>query len=147
MITKTKFLFSLAVAFTLLIAESDLYAQLTLPNGSQKATVTQQVGISTISINYSRPKVNNREIWGKLVPYGMNNLGFGTAKESPWRAGADENTTITFSHDMSIQNKKIAAGTYGLHLVVKEDGGATVILSNNSTAWGSYFYNPEEDAL
>jgi hypothetical protein len=58
-------------------------AQLNIPQGSQKASVSQTVGISKIYINYSRPSVNNREIWGKLVPYGMNNLGFGTATESP----------------------------------------------------------------
>ena len=72
----------------------DANAQLNTPQGSQKASVSQTVGISKIYINYSRPSVNAREIWGQLVPYGMNNLGFGTAKESPWRAGANENTII-----------------------------------------------------
>ena len=69
-------------------------AQLNTPQGSQKATISQTVGISNIYITYSRPSVNGREVWGKLVPFGMNNLGFGTAKESPWRAGANENTII-----------------------------------------------------
>jgi tetratricopeptide (TPR) repeat protein len=105
------------------------------------------VGISEITINYSRPAVKGREIWGKLVPYGMNNLGFGTAKESPWRAGADENTTISLSHDTTIEGKSLRSGTYGLHIAPLENGDATIIFSNNSTAWGSFFYNPDEDAL
>ncbi len=83
----------------------DANAQLNIPQGSQKASVSQTVGISKIYINYSRPSVNNREIWGKLVPYGMNNLGFGTATESPWRAGANENTFIKFADDVKIEGQ------------------------------------------
>lgn len=131
----------------ILCLNSSAFAQLNVPRGSQQATVSQRVGITDISISYSRPSVNGREIWGKLVPYGMNNLGFGTAKESPWRAGADENTTIAFTHDVTIEGKNLKAGTYGLHMVIHEDGKATIIFSNNSTAWGSFFYEPSEDAL
>ncbi|MEZ4796135.1 MAG: DUF2911 domain-containing protein [Flavobacteriaceae bacterium] len=132
---------------TSLLTTNNTNAQLNLPAGSQKASVSQTVGITNISINYSRPSVNGREIWGALVPYGMNNLGFGTAKESPWRAGANENTTIKFTTDVSVEGKPISAGEYGLHVVVKEDGGATIIFSKNHTAWGSFFYEPSEDAL
>lgn len=123
------------------------YSQLDLPQASQMATVSQRVGITDITITYSRPAVKGRELWGQLVPYGMNNLGFGTAKESPWRAGANENTTIHFSDDVSIQGNNLEAGTYGLHMVVHEDGKVDVIFSRNSNAWGSYFYDPSEDAL
>ena len=123
------------------------FGQLELPAASQKASVTQRVGITDITITYSRPAAKGREIWGQLVPYGMNNLGFGTAEESPWRAGANENTTIQFTDDVSIQGKELAAGTYGLHMVLHEDGKVEVIFSKNSTAWGSYFYDPAEDAL
>ncbi|WP_460218587.1 DUF2911 domain-containing protein [Psychroserpens sp. MEBiC05023] len=123
------------------------YAQLNTPRGSQQATVSQRVGVSDVSITYSRPSVNDREIWGKLVPYGMNNLGFGTSTAAPWRAGANENTTITFSHDAKIEGKAIKAGTYGLHLEVKPDNTATLILSNDADAWGSYFYDDTKDAL
>ena len=70
-------------------------AQLETPKGSQKTSVMLRIGTTDITITYSRPSVNNREIWGKLVPFGMNNLGFGTSTATPWRAGADENTTIT----------------------------------------------------
>jgi hypothetical protein len=126
---------------------STAYAQLNTPRGSQKSTISQTVGITEISVTYARPSVRKRIIWGKLVPYGMNNLGFGTAKSSPWRAGADENTTITFSDDVKVEGKAIKAGTYGLHMDIKENGNVTIIFSKNSTAWGSYFYEPSEDAL
>lgn len=135
------------VGLGVLLLSTDLNAQLDLPRGSQMAKVSQRVGIADITIAYSRPSVNEREIWGKLVPYGMNNLGFGTAKESPWRAGANENTVIKFTDDVKIEGKELAAGKYGLHMVIHENGKADVIFSKNSTAWGSYFYEPSEDAL
>ena len=123
------------------------FAQLNTPRGSQQATVSQRVGISDISITYSRPSVNGREVWGKLVPYGMNNLGFGTATAAPWRAGANENTTITFSHDAKVEGKSVKAGTYGLHIEVKADKTATLILSNDANSWGSFYYDQSKDAL
>lgn len=140
-------IFKIAAIFTFLIIGTSAFAQLTLPRGSQQSTTTQRIGITDITLKYSRPSVKGREIWGKLVPYGMNNLGFGTAKESPWRAGADENTIISFTHDVSVEGKALKAGIYGLHMIVSENGNVTVIFSNNSTSWGSYFYTPEEDAL
>lgn len=130
---------------TFLFTSINANAQLDLPRGSQKASVSQTVGISKIYISYSRPSVNGREIWGKLVPYGMNNLGFGTATESPWRAGANENTIIKFTNDVTVEGQPVPAGKYGLHMVIKEDGGATVILSKNNSAWGSFFYDPADD--
>ncbi|MEM7086156.1 MAG: DUF2911 domain-containing protein [Bacteroidota bacterium] len=133
-------------AFTMLATVS-VEAQITTPRGSQTTTISQTVGTSTIEITYSRPSVRDREIWGKLVPYGLNDLGFGTSKAAPWRAGANENTTISFSHDMKVEGKPIKAGTYGLHIEVKENNKATLLLSNNSTSWGSFFYDPAEDAL
>lgn len=123
------------------------HAQLDLPRGSQMAKVSQRIGITDISIKYSRPSVNGREIWGALVPYGMNNLGFGTAKESPWRAGANENTIIKFSDDVTVEGKMLPAGKYGLHMVIHPDNRATVIFSKNYEAWGSYFYDPADDAI
>ncbi|PRX54720.1 DUF2911 domain-containing protein [Flagellimonas meridianipacifica] len=137
-------IFFLAILFS----SSSSIAQLNfLPRGSQTAKVMQRIGNTDVTIVYSRPSVNDREIWGALVPYGMNNLGFGTAKESPWRAGANENTIFKTSHDLSIDGKTLPAGKYGLHMIVNEDNTATVIFSNNYSAWGSYFYKPEEDVL
>ncbi len=143
----TKNIFTTFIFAAILLFSASLFAQLNTPRGSQRATVKQTVGITSIAINYSRPSVKEREIWGKLVPYGMNNLGFGTAKESPWRAGADENTIIKFSDDVTVEGQSLKAGKYGLHMVIKENGDADIIFSHNSNSWGSYFYNSAEDAL
>jgi tetratricopeptide (TPR) repeat protein len=113
---------------------------------SPHAKILQEVGLSEITIDYHRPAVKGREVWGKLVPYGMTNLGFGTAKESPWRAGANENTVITFSDEVKINGDALPAGSYGLHMIVTEKDWA-IIFSKTSTAWGSYFYDPKDDAL
>lgn len=131
----------------MLLGNFNLAAQLDLPRASQQATVSQRIGISEVQIHYSRPAVAGRAVWGQLVPYGMNNLGFGTAKESPWRAGADENTVITLQHDALVEGKALPAGSYGLHMIVYENGGATVIFSRKKSAWGSFFYDSADDAL
>ncbi|MEL6917767.1 MAG: DUF2911 domain-containing protein [Bacteroidota bacterium] len=141
----TKYLFFMSLG--LLFFSMEATAQLDLPRGSQMAKVSQTVGITDMTIIYSRPSVNEREVWGSLVPYGMNNLGFGTAEESPWRAGANENTVIKFTNDVKIEGKELAAGKYGLHMVIHEDDKATIIFSKNHGAWGSYFYEPSEDVL
>lgn len=135
------------VAGLLLCVSFSSNAQLNTPRGSQMASVMQRVGTTDITITYSRPSVNGREVWGKLVPFGMNNLGFGTSQAAPWRAGANENTTITFTHDAKIEGESISAGTYGLHINVKDANNATIILSKDKDAWGSYFYDPAKDAL
>jgi tetratricopeptide (TPR) repeat protein len=126
-------------------------AQMTLPpsGNNQKAEVTQYLGMVKVTIAYSSPDVAGREIWGKLVPYGMANLGFGRSSEqnpSPWRAGANENTVITFSHDVEVEGKPLKAGSYGLHMVPGAEEW-TIIFSTNAGAWGSFFYNPDQDAL
>ncbi len=140
--TITSFVMCLMLCFSFTVM-----AQLNTPQGSQMASIMQRVGTTDITITYSRPSVNDREIWGKLVPFGMNNLGFGTSKAAPWRAGANENTTISFTHDAKIEGKSIAAGTYGLHINVKDADNATIILSKDIDAWGSYFYDEANDAL
>ncbi|MBN8826266.1 MULTISPECIES: DUF2911 domain-containing protein [unclassified Spirosoma] len=125
-------------------------AQLTFPadGGNKKASVSERIGLTDVTIHYDRPAVKGREgkVWGELVHYGFKDLGFGTSKESPWRAGANENTTITVSTDVAINGKPLTAGTYGLLMAVQEND-VTVIFSKNSTSWGSYFYDPKEDAL
>ena len=108
---------------------------LDLPRQSQHATVSQRIGITDITINYHRPLVNDRKVWGNLVPYGQ-----------VWRAGANENTTITFTDPVTIEGKTLAAGTYGLHMIPNQDQW-TIIFSNNSTSWGSFTYRESEDAL
>ncbi|MDP1726632.1 MAG: DUF2911 domain-containing protein [Bacteroidota bacterium] len=108
---------------------------LTLPRESQYASITQRVGITDITVVYHSPAVKGRKIFGSLVPY-----------DNWWRAGANENTTISFSHEVSIEKQKIPAGIYGLHMIPGTDMW-TIIFSNNHTSWGSFFYKKEEDAL
>ena len=121
----------------------------TIPDGgNKKAMVSQRIGITDVTIRYDRPGVKGREgkIWGGLVPFGFNDLGFGTSKQAPWRAGANESTTIEFSTDISFEGKPVPAGKYGFFIAVGKEE-STLILSKNNTAWGSFFYDPKEDQL
>ena len=124
----------LVVAFVsgLSVAQSAL---LDLPRQSQHAVVEQRIGITDITINYHRPLANGRRIWGGVVPYGQ-----------VWRAGANENTTISFSDPVTIEGKPLDKGTYGLHMIPGETEW-TVIFSKMSNAWGSFTYDEKEDAL
>ncbi|RCS27854.1 DUF2911 domain-containing protein [Polaribacter sp. WD7] len=142
----SKTLWFLALGLSFLFA-NETTAQLTLPARSQEAEVTQRVGITDITIHYNRPLTRGRKIWGALVPYGFNNLGFGTSKSAPWRAGADYNTTIAFAHDVKLEGKDVKAGKYALFMAPKEDGTVTIVLSSNTTSWGSYYYDESEDVL
>jgi hypothetical protein len=126
------------------------------PNGdNQKASVTQWIGPASVTITYNSPDVHapngedrKGKIWGTDVAhYGFIDQGFGPAKAAPWRAGANEGTTITFSHDVKIGGKDLKAGTYGLFLDVEKEGPWRWIFSKNSKSWGSYFYDQNEDAL
>jgi Protein of unknown function (DUF2911) len=109
--------------------------ELNIPRVSQRGTVSQRIGLTDITIVYHRPEVGGREIWGKTVPYGK-----------VWRAGANENTTISFTDDVSVEGKPLPAGTYGLHMIPDKDQW-TIIFSKNSTSWGSFSYDEKEDAL
>lgn len=123
------------------------------PSGdNQKSEISQWVGLMKVTINYSSPDVHGPngedrkgKIWGGVVHYGYIDQGYGTSKAAPWRAGANENTTVAFSHDVKIGDKVVKAGTYGLFLEVAKDGPWTWILSKDANSWGSYFYNPELD--
>jgi hypothetical protein len=108
---------------------------LDLPRQSQHAVVTQRIGITDITINYHRPLANGRQIWGKVAPYG-----------DVWRAGANENTTITFSDPVTIEGQPLDKGTYGLHMIPGENQW-TVIFSKDSRDWGSFSYKQDDDAL
>jgi tetratricopeptide (TPR) repeat protein len=107
---------------------------ITLPDASPKASVSQSVGMADITIAYHRPAVNKRKIWGGLVPW-----------NDVWRAGANENTTISFSSPVSVGGKALPAGTYGLHMIPTE-GDWTIAFSNEHNAWGSFSYDAKEDA-
>ena len=108
---------------------------LDLPRQSQRAQISQRIGITDITISYHRPLVNDRKVWNDLVPYGK-----------VWRAGANENTTITFSDPVLIEGKPLDKGTYGLHMIPNADEW-TIIFSKNSTSWGAFTYDQAEDAL
>jgi hypothetical protein len=108
---------------------------LDLPLQSQGAQISQRIGITDITISYHRPLVNDRKVWGGLVPYG-----------EVWRAGANMNTTITFSDPVQIEGKPLDKGTYGLHMIPNADEW-TIIFSKNSTSWGAFTYDQKEDAL
>src|ERR1700683_572503 len=119
--------------------------QITSPRvPSPGATVSQTVGISTVTVIYSRPSVRGREIWGSLVPYGYNVQAFGAGNSAPWRAGANENTLIQFSHPAMVEGQAVPAGTYGLFFVINSDNTGEVILSKDNKSWGSFFYNPKQ---
>ncbi len=109
--------------------------QLQLPQPSPAASVSQTVGLTAIEIDYHRPLVRGRTVWGDLVPYGQ-----------VWRAGANENTTISFSTPVSVGGRALPAGAYGLH-TIPAAGEWTVILSKNSGNWGSFRYEEKDDAV
>jgi hypothetical protein len=121
--------------------------------GNQKASVTQNIGPVRIGIEYSSPAVHGPDgkdrkgqIWGKLVPYGLTDLGFGNGKPAPWRAGANENTVFTVSDAVTIEGKTLAAGRYGLHMIAGPEEW-TLIFSKDSNAWGAFYYEADSDAL
>ena len=139
---------ALLVTFTPSIAQ---IMPLTLEpdGGNRKASVSEQIGIVKIAINYSRPGVKGREgkIWNTPVAhYGFADQGHGTSTAAPWRAGANENTTMSFSHPVKIEGRDLPAGTYGFFIALGETE-STLIFSKIYTSWGSFYYDPTEDAL
>jgi tetratricopeptide (TPR) repeat protein len=123
-----------ALAAILVAAPAE--AQITgLPKVSQAASLTQTIGVTTVTVTYHRPGIKGRTIYGGLVPY-----------DQVWRAGANENTTVSFSHPVKVEGQDLAAGTYGLHTIPTETDW-TVIFSNDHLSWGSFFYDQTADAL
>jgi tetratricopeptide (TPR) repeat protein len=157
----TKFSTTSAVVFLLLFFFSfSMQAQVTRPpvSDNQRSKICQWMGEVEVCVTYNSPDVTlpsgksrRGEIWGKVVPYGMaaerwlENDGEATTLK-PWRAGANENTVITFSHDVLIEGKQVKAGAYGLFFVAGEKEWQ-LILSTDSNKWGHYFYNEKNDAL
>lgn len=141
-------IFAEFLVFILILGVSVLPAQqnLSFVRVSPQAKAVQNIGFATIEIDYSRPGANGREIWGKLVPYGLAPNAFGNGKPMPWRSGANENTTIFLSHDAKVNGELLPAGKYSIHMIVQEDEW-TIIFNNDFDAWGSFFYEQENDAL
>lgn len=129
------YIFYIIMFILMLAAVVSAQTQLTAPQVSQKASVSQTIGLTDITINYHEPMVKGREIWGKLVPY-----------NEVWRGGANENTTITFTDPVKVEGQDIPAGTYGLHFIPTENEW-TVIFNKNYWSWGSFNYRQEDDQL
>lgn len=136
--------------FSMLLITGNAQITLTmLPSGgNKKASVSEQIGITRVTIHYDRPGVKGREgkVWGELVHEGFTDPEFGTSKSSPWRAGANENTTIEFSTDVIIEGQSLPAGKYGFFIAYNPTE-CTLIFSKNSGSWGHYYYSEKEDAL
>lgn len=103
---------------------------------SPAETATGKIGNATVTINYGAPSVRDREIWGKLVPYG-----------EVWRAGANEATTFETNQDLTIEGQKLPAGKYSFFIIPEKDNSATVIFNKTSKQWGAYDYKQSDDQL
>ena len=130
-----KNLFAIAIAATMMFTVNESFAQLKLPAASSSQTVTQGLGIENVTLNYSRPSMNGRKIFGDLVPY-----------NEVWRTGANTNTTLTFEGDVELNGHKLSAGTYALFTIPNKSEW-TIIISKNTKQWGAYTYKQSEDAL
>lgn len=137
----------------IILFAAELFAQVpyngAVPNGyTKKAVVSEQVGLTQVTITYHRPAVKGREgkVWGGLVPKGFTDQGFGNGKPAPWRAGANENTVIEFDNDVKIEGQALAKGRYGF-FIAYDPAESTVIFSKRSDSWGSFYYDEKEDAL
>ena len=133
------------------LCSAQVYSQaLRIPQHTNFTRTTgARVGVTDIQIHYNSPGVKGREgkIYGTdIVPYGYTVLGFGSNVASPWRAGADECTVMSFTTDVTINGKKLPAGKYAFFIAVYEDS-SVLIFNKNYDAWGSYFYRKELDVL
>ncbi len=126
-----------AIATALCLFAFSLFGQapIPLPEASPAASVGQTIGVTDVAITYHRPAVNKRKIWGGLVPY-----------DSLWRAGANENTTISFSTPVKVEGKDLPAGTYAFY-AIPTSSQWTLIFSKFTGDWGGYNYDPAEDVL
>ena len=138
-------LMALIISFSL---SSTLQAQGDQPRKSPKASVSQVIGVDTdVTINYSRPAMRGRDIYWDVVPNGMEEgNNYSDNKPFPWRAGANENTTIEFSKDLEIEGKAISAGKYSIHMIPSETTWV-VIFNKVNDGWGSFKYDASQDAL
>ena len=148
--------FAIMFVFSCAVATS---AQVTLPRPSQKASVMQRIGVTDVTITYSRPGVKNRQIWGDPLP-GQKAEGEATLdnqnerpKGAPivpwkhvWRTGANEATTFVVTDDVLINGQKLAAGNYSLHTIPDKDEW-TIVFNGTANQWGSFDYDPAKDTL
>ena len=144
-----------ALAIAAAVCAPAAFGQITTPpsGDNQHSVVTQYIGLVRVTIDYNSPDVHapngedrTGKIWGQLVPYGVIDDPFGTCTECPWRAGANENTVFSVSHDVKVEGQPLPAGRYGLFMIAGPEEW-TVIFSKNADSWGSYFYDKAEDQL
>jgi len=130
---------------------SACFSQMDIPpvGFNPRSTISEEIGITSISIKYSRPGVKGREgkIWGNVVANGFGTFNFISGNmSSPWRAGANEATIISFEHDVKVEGRDLKAGNYALFMAMGKDS-VTLIFSRQTDAWGSFYYTPESDVL
>ena len=136
------------VSLITILVSSNSFGQANQIRQSQKSSVTQYVGVDTqITISYSRPAVKGRVVWGNMVPYGLASADrYSNGKPFPWRAGANENTTIEFNNEVKIEGTALAAGKYSIHMIPSETDWI-IIFNKNNDQWGSFSYDESADAL
>jgi Protein of unknown function (DUF2911) len=136
------------------------FAQISVPRPSQKASVMQTIGVTDVTITYSRPGVKGRKIWGDPLPEQAATTGEATLdnqntrpKGAPivpyghvWRTGANEATMFVVTDDVLINGQKLAAGTYSLHTIPTKDEW-TIVFNGTANQWGSFSYDPAKDTL
>jgi hypothetical protein len=119
----------------LLSATLSTFAQIDLPAASPAATVSQQVGLGTVAVEYARPSLKGRTMFGDRVPYGK-----------VWRTGANKITNLVLSEAMLIDGKKVPAGRYGLY-ALPTAADFTFILNKDANSWGAYAYKEANDLM
>jgi hypothetical protein len=142
-----KIILSIVITLTAIVATAQMDAP--FPGGNIRATISEDVGITSIIIKYWRPGVKGREgkIWGGVVANGFGTFSFITYKNtSPWRAGANNATVISFEHEVKVEGKDLKAGSYALFIAMGMDS-VTLIFSTQTEAWGSFYYKEEDDVL
>lgn len=145
-----KNIIQLLIPILCIVSFSGFSQALRIPSSTNLTSiVARKLGATTITVQYNAPGVKGREgkIWGtSIVPYGFTVLGFGSDVASPWRAGADECTTIGFSTDVTVNGKNLAAGQYAFFMAVYQDS-VELIFNKNTKEWGAYFYDKNLDVL
>jgi len=160
MITLKHYPSSLALVLFVVLAAPLASAQVRTPRPSQKASVMQTIGVTDVTITYSRPGVKGRTIWGDPLPEQASTKGEATLddqnvrpKGAPivpwghaWRTGANEATQFVVSDDVLINGQKLPAGSYSLHTIPTKDEW-TIIFNSVANQWGSFTYDPAKDTL
>ena len=136
------------VSLIMILVSTNSFGQANQIRQSQNSSVTQYVGVDTqITINYSRPAVKGRVVWGNMVPYGLASADrYSNGKPFPWRAGANENTTIELNNEVKIEGTALAAGKYSIHMIPSKTDWI-IIFNKNNDQWGSFSYDESADAL